>query len=111
MEEWILKRAYLDYREILKDFPLDEITAKLISKKKFTNKKEIYNYLNSDTSLLHDPFKLKGMSEAVSLIADDIEEVGTLLLLKKEVLMLHLDFFTAGGASILGSVAASTTPA
>ena len=38
MEEWILKRAYLDYREILKDFPLDEITAKLISKKKFTNK-------------------------------------------------------------------------
>ena len=45
------------------------------------------------------------------LIADDIEEVGTLLLLKKEVLLLHLDFFTAGGASILGSVAASTTPA
>ena len=40
MEEWILKRAYLDYREIIKDFPLDEITAKLISKKKFTNKKK-----------------------------------------------------------------------
>ena len=80
MEEWILKRAYLDYREILKDFPLDEITAKLISKKKFTNKKEIYNYLNSDTSLLHDPFKLKGMSEAVSLIADDIENGNKILL-------------------------------
>ncbi len=45
------------------------------------------------------------------LIADDIEEVGTLLLLKKEVLLLHLDFFTSGGASILGSAAASTTPA
>ena len=45
------------------------------------------------------------------LILDDIEEVGTLLLLKKEVLLLHLDFFTAGGASILASGAASSTPA
>lgn len=45
------------------------------------------------------------------IIADDIEEVGTLLLLKKEVLLLHLDFFTDGGASILASGAASSTPA
>lgn len=43
------------------------------------------------------------------IIPDDIEEVGTLLLLKKEVLLLHLDFFTAGGASILASVAAPPT--
>ena len=45
------------------------------------------------------------------LIPDDIEEVGTLLLLKKEVLLLHLDFFTTGGASILASGAATPTPA
>lgn len=45
------------------------------------------------------------------LIPDDIEEVGTLLLLKKEVLMLHLDFFIDGGVSILASGAASPTPA
>lgn len=45
------------------------------------------------------------------LISDDVEEVGTLMLLKKEVLLLHLDFFIVGGASILGSGAASPTPA
>ena len=98
MEEWILKRAYLDYREILKDFPLDEITAKLISKKKFTNKKEIYNYLNSDTSLLHDPFKLKGMSEAVSLIADDIENGNKILL----SLDYDVDGIISGAITFLG---------
>lgn len=98
MEEWILKRAYLDYREILKDFPLDEITAKLISKKKFTNKKEIYNYLNSDTSLLHDPFKLKGMSEAVSLIADDIENGNKILL----SLDYDVDGIISGAIAFLG---------
>ena len=98
MEEWILKRAYLDYREILKDFPLDEITAKLISKKKFTNKKEIYNYLNSDTSVLHDPFKLKGMSEAVSLIADDIENGNKILL----SLDYDVDGIISGAIAFLG---------
>ena len=98
MAEWTLKRAYLDYREILKDFPLDEITAKLISKKKFTNKKEIYNYLNSDTSLLHDPFKLKGMSEAVSLIADDIENGNKILL----SLDYDVDGIISGAIAFLG---------
>ena len=98
MEEWILKRAYLDYREILKDFPLDEITAKLISKKKFTNKKEIYNYLNPDASLLHDPFKLKGMSEAVSLIADDIENGNKILL----SLDYDVDGIISGAIAFLG---------
>lgn len=98
MEEWILKRAYLDYREILKDFPLDEITAKLISKKKFTSKKEIYNYLNSDTSLLHDPFKLKGMSEAVSLITDDIKNRKKILL----SLDYDVDGIISGAIAFLG---------
>ena len=55
MEEWILKRTYLDYKEVLKDFPIDEITAKLISKKKFTNKREIYSIVNSN-----DAIKLAG---------------------------------------------------
>lgn len=98
MEEWILKRTYLDYKEVLKDFPIDEITAKLISKKKFTNKREIYNYLNSDVSLLHDPFKLKGMSEAVSLITDDIENGKKILL----SLDYDVDGIISGAIAFLG---------
>ncbi|TAL90903.1 MAG: hypothetical protein EPN62_00775 [Candidimonas sp.] len=34
-----------------------------------------------------------------ALISDDIEEVATLIRLRKEVLSLHLDFFTVAGAS------------
>ena len=40
------------------------------------------------------------------LVEDDIEEVATRLLLRKEILMLHVDFFTAGS----GSTSASATP-
>ena len=98
MEEWILKRTYLDYKEVLKDFPIDEITAKLISKKKFRNKREIYNYLNSDVSLLHDPFKLKGMSEAVSLITGDIENGKKILL----SLDYDVDGIISGAIAFLG---------
>lgn len=45
------------------------------------------------------------------LIEDDVEEVGTLLLLRKEILALHLDFFTAADKSKQATAAASTTPA
>lgn len=38
-----------------------------------------------------------------ALIADDIEEVATLLHLRKQVLGLHLDFFTAVAPSTSGS--------
>lgn len=42
--------------------------------------------------------KLPGTGEARPLLAGDIEEVKTRVLLRKEVLGLHVDFFTAGGA-------------
>lgn len=45
------------------------------------------------------------------LIEDDIEEVGTLLLLRKEIFALHLDFFKAAAPSQQAPAAASITPA
>jgi len=98
MEEWILKRSYLDYNEILNDFELDKISAQLISKKKFETKSEIYNYLNPDLSLLHDPFKLKGMDEAVNLIVKDIKEHKNILL----SLDYDVDGIISGAIAFLG---------
>lgn len=45
-----------------------------------------------------------------ALIDDDIEEVATLLTLRKEVLNLHMDFFTAADLSTSESGPASQTP-
>lgn len=46
-----------------------------------------------------------------ALIEDDIEEVQTLLTLRKEVFNLHLSFFTAADESISGQASASAVPA
>jgi len=46
-----------------------------------------------------------------ALIDDDIEEVSTLLTLRKEVFNLHLSFFTAGAAPTSGPVSDSPTRA
>jgi hypothetical protein len=45
------------------------------------------------------------------LIDDDIEEVATLLTLRKEVLSLHIDFFTDGAGSTSALESASKTRA
>ncbi len=46
-----------------------------------------------------------------ALIEDDIEEVATRLELRKEVLSLHLSFFTAGAGSTSGQGGGTTTRA
>lgn len=45
------------------------------------------------------------------LIEDDIEEVSTWLYLRKQVLLLHMDFSMAAAISTLGQAAASKTDA
>jgi len=45
------------------------------------------------------------------VITDDIEEVSTLLQLRKEVLNLHISFFTEGGASTSGQSLQPQIPA
>ncbi len=44
------------------------------------------------------------------LIADDIEEVGTLLVLRKEVVQLHKGFLKAAALSSLGNAATTQEP-
>lgn len=72
MEKWILKKSKIDYQQIMSDFSIDEISAKLLSKKDFKNKKEIYDYINPDRSDLYNPFLLKGMKNAVEMIKEDL---------------------------------------
>lgn len=73
MEKWILKKNKIDYQKIMSDFSIDEISAKIISKKDFKTKKDIYDYLYPNRDSLHDPFLLKGMEAAVEMIRDDIQ--------------------------------------
>ncbi|MDE1007004.1 MAG: hypothetical protein OSB38_15185 [Paraburkholderia fungorum] len=45
------------------------------------------------------------------LIEDDVEEIGTRLMLRKATVMLHLDFFRVAAPSTQAPDAASTSPA
>ncbi|MGB5824176.1 MAG: single-stranded-DNA-specific exonuclease RecJ [Proteocatella sp.] len=80
MEKWILKKSKIDYQQVMSDFSIDEISAKIISKKDFKNKKEIYDYLHPNKKNLHDPFSLKGMDDAIKLIKDDLDNERKILI-------------------------------
>ncbi|MDB5777611.1 MAG: hypothetical protein JWP38_3744 [Herbaspirillum sp.] len=53
--------------------------------------------------ILPDPTRPEVMR---TLVVDDIEEVKTIFLLQKEVLTLHIDFFTPAKPTISGPIAA-----
>lgn len=72
MQKWILKKAKINYNDILDDFKIDPLLAKILSKKDFKTKAEIYNYLYPNKTQMHDPFLLNGMEQAVKLIKEDI---------------------------------------
>lgn len=73
MQKWILKKAKINYNDILDDFKIDPLLAKILSKKDFKTKAEIYNYLYPSKAQIHDPFLLNGMDQAVKLIKEDIK--------------------------------------
>lgn len=74
MQKWILKSSKIDHNDILQDFKLDPLVAKILAKKDFKTKADIYNYLYPKKEQLHDPFLLSGMKEAVDSIIEDIRD-------------------------------------
>jgi hypothetical protein len=80
---------------------------KAISRVPYEKAKPLLNEMMDCVQVLPDP---KDVNVVRPLIEDDIEEVATRLLLRKEVFSVHLDHFMSAARSE-ASEAAATTPA
>ncbi len=67
-ENWVIAAKRADFRAIGEMFHIDPVVARLIRNRDVVGEEEIRRYLHGTLSDLADPFSMKGVSEAVSLL-------------------------------------------
>ena len=74
MEKWFITMKKADFQDISEKFHITPVTARLIRNRDVVGDAAIREYLHGDLKDLHDPFLMKGMRVAVSIIRQKIAE-------------------------------------
>lgn len=74
MEKWVISAKRGDFNEIGRRFGIDPVVARLIRNRDVTDDASIEKYLYGDVSSLYDPFLMKDMEQAVTILENKIKE-------------------------------------
>ncbi len=74
MAKWFVAAKKADFEEIGKEFGISPVLARIIRNRDIIEKEDIRKYLDGTVDDLYDPFLLKGMEGAVTIIARKIAE-------------------------------------
>lgn len=74
MENWVITRKGGDFRSIGEKFHISPRLACLIRNRDVVGESEIENYLNGSLTDLQDAMLMKGMSQAVDILKEKIQE-------------------------------------
>ncbi len=74
MEQWMVYAKKADFDGLGKQFQISPILARIIRNRDVVTEKEFDFYLNGDLKKLYSPWLLKGMDEAVNLLAKKIAD-------------------------------------
>ncbi len=74
MEKWFIKNRKADFMLIAQHFSISPVLARLIVNRGIISNEELEAYLNPDIDKLYDPFLLKGMTKAITILSQKIQE-------------------------------------
>lgn len=74
MEKWVVSAKKADFYEISRKFGIDPVIARLIRNREQITDEEIDRYLHGKLTGLHSWKKMKGIPEALDILAHKIEE-------------------------------------
>ncbi|MBP1753693.1 MAG: hypothetical protein H6Q59_91 [Firmicutes bacterium] len=74
MENWVIKNRKADFNLIMKECGVSEVLARCLVNKGLDTIQEIDTFLHPKLSDLHDPFLMKDMELACSILRDKISE-------------------------------------
>lgn len=74
MEKWFIKNRKADFTLIAEQFHISTVLARLIVNRGIMSNQELEEYLNPTVDKLHDPYLLKGMHEAVTILSQKIAQ-------------------------------------
>lgn len=72
MERWVIKNRTADFKLISQSCGISEVLARCLVNKGMTEPEQIMDYLYPKLEGLHSPLSMKGMKEAVAILADKI---------------------------------------
>ncbi len=72
--EWRVKAAKADFKAIAQKFNIDQVTARLIVNRGFTDDADIDFYLNGTMDTLYDPALMKDMDKAADIMLAKIRD-------------------------------------
>ncbi|MDO4479219.1 MAG: single-stranded-DNA-specific exonuclease RecJ [Lachnospiraceae bacterium] len=78
MEKWVIKEKRADVNAIARQFSIDPVIARLIVNRDILGDEAIEQYLNGTLDQMADPFLMKGMEQAVTILKQKIA-VGALI--------------------------------
>ncbi|MDO4188503.1 MAG: single-stranded-DNA-specific exonuclease RecJ [Lachnospiraceae bacterium] len=78
MKKWVVRAKKADFNEIAERFNISPITARLIRNRDIVGDEAINYYLNASLSDMHDPFLMKGVSEACEVLINAINNGKTI---------------------------------
>lgn len=74
MAKWMVAAKKADFNKIAKEYGITPVLARIMRNRGICDDEDIRRFLKGTMSDLHDPFLLKGMEQAVSLIHLKIKE-------------------------------------
>lgn len=88
MEQWLLKKRNIDFRNIQKEFNLGSALSEILSRRPFKTIEEVKRYLFLSREDEHSPSLMKDMIESTEYVVNKIKS--------KEKMLLSLDYDVDG---------------
>lgn len=74
MQKWVVINKKADFKEIGKQFGIDQVTARIIRNRDIIEAEDIEKFLRGNLSHLHDPSLMKDAEKLVCLLIENIKE-------------------------------------
>lgn len=72
--KWVVQGKSANFREIAKEFHIDQVTARLLRNREINTRQQIEMFLHGGLEQLHDGSLMKGMKEGVTLLKEKIAQ-------------------------------------
>ena len=73
MAKWMVAAKKADFNQIAQDYRITPVLARIMRNRDITEEEDIRKFLRGDLTDLHNPFLLKDMEQAVSVLLEKIE--------------------------------------
>lgn len=111
MAKWMVAAKKADFNQIARDYGITPVLARIMRNRDITEEEDIRKFLRGDLTDLHNPFLLKDMEQAVSVLLEKIEKGASIRIIGDyDVDGICATYILLRGLKVLGAKADRVIP-